>query len=126
LENFVRKNETERVSKRLKLNDLSTELSQQIDGRAACSWAVELNVPHCLKILLDFAAKDGPATFKEVTEIQNDKYRIRGYCPCAHAILNNNLECILVSQSLSLSLEISALPPRFQPVGVKPNSNSLV
>ncbi|KAH7617398.1 putative Ankyrin repeat and SOCS box protein 3 [Nannochloris sp. 'desiccata'] len=90
LENLVRKSEAERLTKRLKKNDLNTELSEKVDGRTAFHWAVYLN-PQCLKVLLEYAARDGHETFKKVMESRDDK----GHSPCALAIRNNNLECIM-------------------------------
>jgi ankyrin repeat protein len=79
--------------KRLKKNDLNTELLEVLDGRTALHWAVYLNNLALVKMLLEYAAIDGAETLKKVMTGKDDTKD----CPCISAICINNLECIMVS-----------------------------
>jgi hypothetical protein len=93
LENMVRKNDAERLTKRLKQNNIMFELSEEVDGRSALHWAIYLNHTDAVSVLLAYAKKDGDETFDKAMMSMDDN----GDSPCASAIRNNNLECIMVS-----------------------------
>ncbi|KAG7675143.1 hypothetical protein NADE_007177 [Nannochloris sp. 'desiccata'] len=69
----------------------TSELMEKYDRKPCLNSAIYLNHPECLRVLLDFAAKDGPETFKKVTRRGDGN----GDCACSMAIHVNNLDCIL-------------------------------
>jgi hypothetical protein len=72
---------------------LKSELVEKYDSKPVLNLACIFSNPACLRVLIKYAAKDGPETFKKVM-----KRRDNGeFNACALAIQNNSLDCIMVS-----------------------------
>ena len=75
------------------MSTLRSELLEQYESRCALVLAVYFQSSECLRVLIQYAAKDGPETFKKVMECKN----MSGDSPCTLAIECNVLDCIMVS-----------------------------
>jgi hypothetical protein len=78
-------------------NCLRSELCEEHNGRSCLNIAVYYGHPECLRILLEYATKAGPETFKKLIKAKDDN----GGNACALSIYLFNVECIMVRNKTS-------------------------